>query len=319
MDWYYILLIVIGVLLILFLLTAYICFRMAFYVNRKNSVSKEEFDIPPGEIYEPYREQMITWMKEARSKKYVDYNIISFDNLKLHAKYYEMQKGNTIEIMFHGYRGNAERDLCGGIQRAFALKHNVLLVDQRTSGESEGKVISFGINESKDCLKWIDLIIKEFGESQKIILTGISMGAATVLITSGYDLPKNVVGVLADCGYSTAKDIIKLCIKKMKLCPTIFYPIVKLGAKIFGHFNLEETSPLEAVSKSKIPTIFFHGDTDDFVPYYMSEEMYNVRKEENKLITIKDAGHGLGFLVDPSLYIKSMDEFFYGEKEKVNL
>ena len=314
MDWYDILLIIICALFFIILLTSYICFRITFYVNRKKDLNKEEFDIPPGEVYEPYREQMISWMKEARSMNSVDYYIISFDNLKLHAKYYETKKGNPIEIMFHGYRGNAERDLCGGIQRAFALHHNVLLVDQRTSGESEGNVISFGVNESKDCLKWIDFVINKFGEDQKIILTGISMGAATVVITSGYDLPKNIVGILADCGYSNQKDIIKVCIKKMKLSPTIFYPFVKLGAKVFGHFNLEEVTPIEAIKKSKIPTIFFHGDADEFVPHYMSLEMYNEKKEHNKLITIKGADHGLGFLVDPSLYIKSMDEFFYGDK-----
>ena len=313
MEWYYILLIILAILLLTIFITTYICFRLTFYVNRKKDKNKEEFDIPPGEIYEPYRDQMIAWMKEARSMKHVEYNIISFDNLKLHAKYYEIEKGNTIEIMFHGYRGNAERDLCGGIQRAFALKHNVLLVDQRTSGDSEGNVITFGINESKDCLKWIDLVVNEFGENQKIILTGISMGAATVVTTSGYDLPKNVVGVLADCGYSTSKDIIKKCISMMKLPPVIFYPFVKLGAKVFGQFNLEETSPLEAVKKTKLPIIFFHGDTDDFVPHYMSEELCNAKKDNCKLITIKGAGHGLGFLVDPSLYIKSMEEFFYGE------
>ena len=158
MDWYDILLIIICALFFIILLTSYICFRITFYVNRKKDLNKEEFDIPPGEVYEPYREQMISWMKEARNMNSVDYYIISFDNLKSHAKYYETKNGNPIEIMFHGYRGNAERDLCGGIQRAFALNHNVLLVDQRTSGESEGNVISFGVNESKDCLKWIDFV-----------------------------------------------------------------------------------------------------------------------------------------------------------------
>ena len=97
MEWYYILLIIILSLLLIILITTYICFRLTFYVNRKKEINKEEFDIPPGEIYEPYREQMITWMKEARSMKHVEYNIISFDNLKLHAKYYELE--NTWEIL----------------------------------------------------------------------------------------------------------------------------------------------------------------------------------------------------------------------------
>ena len=143
-----------------------------------------------------------------------------------------------MEIMFHGYRGNAERDLSGGIQRCFALGRSVLLVDQRTSCGSEGNVISFGINEHRDCLSWVDFAVKHFGPDIKIILTGISMGASTVLMAAGKELPKNVVGVLADCGFSSAREIIKKCARDLKIPADLIYPFIKLGAKIFGHFNL---------------------------------------------------------------------------------
>ena len=297
------------IVLLLVFLAAYICFYLAFYAPRKKVADADEISIPEGDIYEPYREQMISWVKETRALPHEEVSITSFDGLKLYGKYYEYAPGAPIELMFHGYRGSAERDLSGGVQRCFSLGRNVLLVDQRTSCKSEGKVISFGINESRDCLAWIDFLISRFGNDVKIILTGISMGAATVMITAGKDLPENVIGVLADCGYSSAKAIIQKTIREMKLPPALLYPFVKLGARLFGHFNLEETSPLEAMKNCKLPIIFVHGESDDFVPCDMSREVYEVCQSPKLLLTVPGAGHGLGYIMDMEGYLKNVVEF----------
>ena len=293
-------------------IVAYICYRMAFYADRKPS--EEEYPIPEGEIYEPYREQMVAWMKETWQMPHEDMEIVSFDGLILRGKYYECVPGGPIELMFHGYRGNADRDLCGGVQRCFALGRNTLIVDQRACGSSDGHVITFGIHESDDCHRWIAHLIKRFGPDVKIILTGISMGAATVLMASGEKLPPNVVGVLADCGYSSAKDIMKLVIREMKLPPNLCYPFVKLAARIYGHFDLEETSPMEAVKKSTVPTIFFHGDADAFVPCEMSRINYEAcAAKKKKLVTAPGAGHGLSYPVLKQEYLKEAGAFFAPE------
>lgn len=96
------------------------------------------------------------------------------------------------------------------------------------------------------------------------------MGASTVLMVSDQALPPNVLGILADCGFSSAKDIIKKVIRQMGLPADIGYPFVKLGAKLFGHFDLEAHSAREAVKNATVPVIFFHGDGDDYVPCEMS-------------------------------------------------
>ena len=297
-------------LALLILLISYICFRLVFYVPRKKETSSEELPVPAGKIYEPYHSLMKRWILEARSFQSEDFYIKSFDGLTLHAKYYEYDKNAVTEIMFHGYRGSAERDLSGGIQRCFALGRNILLVDQRTSCGSEGTVISFGINEHRDALSWVDFAVKHFGPDVKLVLTGISMGASTVLMAAGKELPKNVAGVLADCGFSSAKEIIKKCARDLKLPANLLYPLIKLGAKLFGHFDLEEYTPLEAMKTCKIPVIFFHGEDDAFVPCDMSREIYAACNSPKRLVTVPGAGHGLVYVVDNDLYFQSVTEFF---------
>lgn len=310
MTFLYILLIIAAVMLAAVPLIAYVCFRMAFYAPRKNDIPTEEYPIPPGKIYEPYRDKMVGWMKEVRALPCEEMTITSFDGLTLRGKYYEYAPGAIVELMFHGYRGSAERDLCGGVQRCFALGHSALIVDQRCSGKSGGDVITFGINESRDCLDWMRFAINRFGPDVKIILTGISMGAATVLIAAGEELPENVIGVLADCGYTSAKDIIKKVIHQMKLPAELAYPFVKLGAKLFGHFDLEEVSPIEAMKQCKVPVIFFHGEDDDYVPCQMSRRNYVACIARKKLMTVPGAGHGLSYLFAPEEYRAAMRAFF---------
>lgn len=309
MEWYYIVLISFTIIILLTLIISFICYLMTFYSNNKDLTSGEII-LPNMPIYQLFKDDIIKDITDVRSIKSEEFSIKSFDGLTLYGKYYECIKGAPIEIMFHGYKGSGERDLSTGVKRAFKCNRNALIVDQRASGKSEGHTISFGINERHDCLSWTNFVVNHFGNDVKIILTGISMGAATVLLASSMDLPKNVIGILADCGYDKARDIIKKVIKEMKLPSNFFYPFVKLGAKIFGHFNLEETSPYESVQKSKVPIIFIHGDIDSFVPYYMSDNLYNVCSTKKKLVKVLNADHGVSYLVDPDTYISELNNFF---------
>ena len=297
-------------LLLLVLVTAYICFYMAFYVPKRSKKKQDESILPDGEIYEAYRDMMIRWRSEVKAMPHEDMSITSFDGLTLRGKYYEYAPGAPIELMFHGYRGAADRDLCGGVQRCFALKRSALIVDQRACGSSEGNVITFGVNESKDCHSWLTFMRGRFGPDVKIILTGISMGAATVVMTAGKPLPENVIGVLADCGYTTAKEMICKTIQEMRLPPRVMYPFVKLGAKLYGSFDLEETSPLEAISRCSVPVIFYHGEADQYVPCHMSRTLYEACPTKKALVTVPEAGHGLSFPVDEARYIQTLGDFF---------
>ena len=289
---------------------AYICFRMAFYVPDREHPPQDTPDIPGGPAYEPFREAMESWAWAVRAMPHEDFTITSFDGLTLHGRFYEYAPGAPIELMFHGYRGGAERDLSGGVQRCFRVGRSAFVVDQRCAGQSEGHVITFGVKEHRDCLAWVDFLIRHFGPDVKIILTGISMGASTVLMAGGTDLPLNVMGILADCGFTCARDIIQSVIRSMGLPPKLSYPFVKLGAKLYGHFDLEEVTPLEAVGRCRVPVIFFHGEDDGYVPCDMSRALYDACASRKRLVTIPGADHGLSYPVAPETYLKQLQDFF---------
>ncbi|MBE6566113.1 MAG: alpha/beta hydrolase [Ruminococcaceae bacterium] len=289
------------------LATSLVCFFKIFYSPRKKW---PEYPVPAGEIYQPHHEQMIKWIKEARELPHTEVRIKSHDGLTLVGTYYEFQKGAPIDVLFHGYHGCAEQDLSGGVYRCQRLGHNVLIVDHRGAGKSEGHVVTFGINESRDALAWVQYVVENIDPNAKILLGGISMGAATVMMASAMELPKNVVGTVADCGYTSAKEIIKKVIREMHLPADLLYPFVRLGARLFGRFDPDENSPIVSMPNCRVPVIFFHGDTDAFVPQSMSEENFAACAAPKHLVITPGAGHGLCFPVDVDTYVKEIEEFF---------
>ena len=138
------------------------------------------------------------------------------------------------------------------------------------------------------------------------------MGASTVLLAASNDsLPQNVIGVIADCGYTSAEAIISRVISKLNLSPKLIMPFVKIGTKYLGKFDLSEASAIDAVENCKVPVIFFHGDNDNFIPCEMSAENYEACGSEiKKLVIIEGAGHGLCYIINPSKYIMEVKKFF---------
>lgn len=306
----YIALGVLGGALILVLLSAFVCFYMTFYSKTRDKRKLAELRLPEGKAYLPFRDEMFAWIKKARAMPYTEMEIRSYDGLTLRGRYYEKKAGLPIELQFHGYRGDSDRDLSGAIVRAFAVDRNALIIDHRASGKSDGHVITFGVKETRDCLFWIDHAIRYFGEDVKLHLTGISMGAATVLMASGEALPPQVRGVLADCPYSSAREIIKKVIREMGLPASLLYPFVRLGARLFGGFDPNDAEPIKAVARAKVPIILYHGDADGFVPSEMSERLFAAcASEKKRLIKVKGADHGLAFSVDKENYLKTLNEF----------
>ena len=267
-------------------------------------------ELPKGEQYVPYHDVIRRCMELVRMEPYEEVSVYSHDGLKLAGKYYHRANGAPLIIFFHGYRCNSLRDGNGIFLYTKTLRYNILLVDQRVHGKSEGKTITFGIKERYDCFCWVDWAMQKFGPEQKIILAGLSMGAATVLMTADMGLPENIKGIMADCPYSSPKVVIRKVIRDMNLPVGITYWLAKTAAKLIGKFDLEETSAVETVSNSKIPILIIHGDDDRFVPCTMSRECQKAGGDIVELVLVEGAGHGMSHCVDAKKYEEATLTFF---------
>lgn len=286
----------------------YTVYKMVFGRTKKNDGLEDE--ILKGKQYEPYEETIKKGMEKAGKLPFQRIFIESTDGITLAGKYYHVKDGAPLILFFHGYRGSALRDGNGILLYAQKAGYNALLADQRCHGKSGGRAITFGIKERYDCMDWIRYANRRFGERTPIILAGISMGASTVLMTADLGLPVNVKGIMADCPYSAPKEILKEVMKQMKFPVNVTYTAVRLGAKIFGGFDIEEHSAIEAMRNCSLPILFIHGDEDYFVPCKMSQECFDAcNSQEKKLVFVKGAAHGMSFCVDGELYEKEMEEF----------
>jgi len=272
--------------------------------------------LPKGGQYDTYHDIIERCVNEMYAREYEPITIKSFDGKKLYARYYHVADNAPLQIQMHGYKSTAFTDFCGGNKLATKMGHNTLVVDQRSHGRSEGKTITFGVCERRDCLSWVEYAVNRFGNDTKIIIDGLSMGAATVLMAADQNLPENVVGIMADCPFSSPKEIIKKVGKDRNYPPALMYPFVKLGAKIYGHFNLEESSAVEAVTKTKLPILIIHGEADGFVPCDMSRAIKAAGGDKIELHTFEKADHALCYMVDPERYEKIVKAFLNRILEK---
>jgi fermentation-respiration switch protein FrsA (DUF1100 family) len=170
-------------------------------------------------------------------------------------------------------------------------------------------MITFGIRERYDCLTWANYATQRFGSNTPIFLTGISMGAATVLMASDLPLPKNVVGIIADCPYSSPAAIIRKVCGEMGFPPTLAFPFVRLGAYLFGGLRFGNCSAEDSVARSDLPILLIHGEADNFVPCEMSHKIHAACKGRHEIHTFQDAEHGLSYLQDTPRYEQTVYAF----------
>ena len=219
-------------------------YRMAFYQpTKKKKVDSHEFF--GGKRDEFCRQPLCDLVDEFEAFPYEEVSIISHDGLRLVGRYFHFSDDNRVEILFHGWRGNAMRDGCGGAKIARDVGYNLLVVDQRAHGDSDGNVITFGINEKYDCLAWANYAVERFGKDVVILLGGVSMGAATVLMASALPLPPNVKAITADCPYSSPEAIIRKVSNDMKISDRLGYPFIALSARLFGKFSMRDGGAVE--------------------------------------------------------------------------
>lgn len=298
---------ILAIIVVLFLTILYFIYRYTFGVNSKRLIGDEEipdWNVPPG-----LAEYVHNSIENMKKTPYQRVSITTKDRVKLYGSYYHMTDGAPVIICFHGYRSSALRDNMGAFKIGREKGYNILLVDQRAHRESSGKTITFGVKERFDCLEWIEYIISYSGKETEIFLAGLSMGAATVLMASGLDLPVNVKGIVADCAYSTPADILKVSIKMMKLPVKPVYWLLRLSAILFGGFDPQAASAKEALANCKIPVLFVHGEDDRMVPCKMCRENYEACTSEKELMIVPGADHGMSYALAGANYEQVLRKF----------
>lgn len=290
-----------------FLTILYGVYRFAFGVDPKRLAADDE--IPMEEKYQHFVEPVRSHIRDMQEVAHEDVYVLTQDGVRLHGAYYSFREQAPIVLMFHGYRSSATRDGMGIFRICRRKGYNLLIVDQRAHRESGGKSITFGVKERYDCLEWIRYMEERFGNNTEMILVGLSMGAATVLMASELGLPQQVKGIIADCGYSTPKDILTSVIRMMKLPVSPVYFIVRLSAMLFGGFDPDSASATEALKKCRVPILLIHGEADSLVPCEMSKVNYEACASEKELFLVPGADHGMSYMVDGETYIHKMQSF----------
>ncbi|MBC6696004.1 alpha/beta hydrolase [Terrisporobacter mayombei] len=247
------------------------------------------------------------WLIE--ESNYIDEYVNSFDNLKLHA-YIVKNKVKTDKwaIVVHGYAGNGKL-MSDKAKYFYEMGYNVLIPDLRGHGESEGNYIGMGWDDRLDIISWINHIIEENPKSE-IVLHGTSMGAATVLMTSGENLPSNVKAIISDSAYTSILDEFKYELKTF--LNLSYFPLINITdliTMIRAGYSFREASAINQVKKAKVPILFIHGDSDKFVPYYMMNELYDATNVPKEKLTVEGAEHANSDLMSPYLYWLTIMDF----------
>ena len=257
--------------------------------------------------YAKYVPQTIKWLEDNGAE---DIEITTFDNLKLRGKWIKTENAHSTIILVHGYRGHYVADFGAVYQVYKDLGFNILTFRHRAHGESQGKYITFGTFEHRDLLSLINYHNANLG-SYNIFINGISMGASTALYAIDKDLPKNVLGIIADSGFISPYEIVKKVVKdRIKINPTFLMFGVNVYCKLFAKFNLKDCSSLKTLKNPKVPLLMIHGKADDFVPCKMTEEGFNACVGKKSICLVENAGHGLGYVVDKDKVTNALLNFF---------
>ena len=235
--------------------------------------------------------------------------ITSGDGLKLHARWVPAVNPRGTVIFAHGYRSSPLLDF--GLALSFYYAHglNILLPDQRAHGKSEGRIITFGVMESNDMESWISYHNKQFG-ALPVLLSGLSMGASTMLYLADRDLSANVKGIIADCGFTSPHEILASVFRDvihLWATPTIY--VTELCARCFGHFSLWQRDTRNSLASARIPVLMVHGKADDFVPCEMTIQGYQACTGPKQMFLVDGAEHGVSFLVETERYTQLIETF----------
>ncbi len=256
-------------------------------------LDEEEMSRTPYSQFYPHVKESYEWLAKNHAQ---DLYIQSFDGHKLHATWVPAANSRGTVLLVHGYHSGIYTDHGLVMKMYHDLGMNLLMPDHRGHGRSGGKFTTFGVKESRDMLSWINYHNQNLGR-HPMLLSGLSMGAATVMYLADENLPDNVKYCIADCGFTSPKEIISKVFSDVMHIPAWpFLWATNLFAMVFAGFRLEQKNSIRTLQKNKLPFLFVHGLADDFVPCDMTRRSYNAAAGEKHLLLVEGAGHGVSFL-----------------------
>ena len=271
-------------------------------------------DPPADEEYTTpsYHKAYLDGLKYNDAIKAEDWTITSKDGLKLVASYIPAE-GNAVRniILCHGYHSSGRKDFSGILQYYHENGANLLMIEERAHRRSEGEYLTMGIRESEDIALWSREMVRKLGDELPMYLHGVSMGAASVLMAEGENLPENLVGVIADCGFTDPLDIAKdVMIKNMGAVTYVVLPIINFWAKKKTGLSLDDKSATEILRTAKHPVLFIHGTGDDFVPVHMTIKNYHACAAPKRICLVDGATHAMSWYFDTAKYKRALESFF---------
>lgn len=248
------------------------------------------------------------WMEK---QKFEHVYITARDGLHMHALYLAAEKpAGKLVILHHGFTSHAV-DNASHAKFFHEQGYEVLLLDLRAHGDSEGRYVGFGILDRYDTLEWVRWSQARFGKDVKIVLHGTSMGGATVLMALGLpEIQKSVSAVIADCAYTSPADIFSSVIQKdYHLPPAPIIRLTSIRSQRAAGYRFDEYSTLDALRYNRVPVLFIHGKEDKFVPTWMSQKNYEACPGKKRILLVENAGHGSSVFENQPLYEKTEKEF----------
>ena len=262
----------------------------ASYMGLGYYMFRNLFDLKNSKLYNSDDKKEIDEELEAffeHSEKENDF-IDSYDGLKLHAlRFNNYPDSHKWVILLHGF-GSYSKDMVRYIHEAYEREFNVLAIDARGCGMSEGTYTGLGWNEHYDLLGWVNHLVNLDKEAE-IALYGINCGGTTVLNALGEYLPDNVKVAVEDGAYSEAKSLVEHAIQRyLKVDGQFLLPAVNVYVKTLLNYSLTEISTNRQLKQSKTPTLFVHGMQDEVIPGSIVFDNYYACNSEKELYTLDD-------------------------------
>lgn len=281
-------------------------------IPRQNEIKVDISEMADMEKWEEYKKIIHPNKEWLMQRKMEHITIKSKDGLTLHGDYVTADSpSDKLAITFHGYTGSGLSD-CASISTYFLKQgYDCLIVDNRAHGKSEGDYIGFGILDRYDCLSWIRYAENHFGNDKKIVLYGVSMGAATVLMASGFlQFPESVKAIIADCAFTSPFDVFAHILKRDYHLPP--FPIMNITDNMCRQkagYGFSEYSTLTAMKSARCPILFIHGMEDNFVPTWMTRKNFEACNSPKELLLVPNAGHAASYYENVSLYEDAVTNF----------